>query len=203
MSTETQKNRNKYFGNKKTSTFNSRNKYGLYIIILLILIIVAFLGKDSIIQVFRHGFGSSYNGVHMKKMLSETNDIIEENTEYLNEFINLYNTYRLTTISDNSDFIDQWSSFVTDSMLHLQKTDHHESFNKYSEAVNNALYTTMEFIEDCKDQKLDYISTSKGIDKIKEQLELVIDELVIAFDKNNIEYTITGEGKILYKYAIK
>ena len=141
--------------------------------------------------------------VHMKRMVSETNDIIEENTEYLNEFINLYNTYQLTTITDNSDFIDQWSSFVTDSMLHLQKTDYHESFNKYLEAVNKALYTTMDFIEDCKDQKLDYINTSKGIDKIKEQLELVIDELVMAFDKNNIEYTITGEGKIMYKYAVK
>lgn len=202
MGSKTQDNWNNYFGNKKSSSFRNKNIFG-FIIILLILGTMAFYSRDNIIQVIKHGFGSSYNGIAMQRMASRTMDIIEENNDYLEEFIDLYNTYQLSTTNDNSDFIDQWSTFLTNSMVYLQETDFHQSYTSYIDAVKFTLYSTRELIEDYKNEKLGYKSINTAIDKINQQSQLVIDELLKAFDKNLIEYTIIEDGSIIFKYRIK
>lgn len=202
VGTQTQDNWNSYFENKKTSSSNNKNKYGL-IIILLTLTIVALLNKDVIIRIIRDTLGSSYNGLYMKEMISETNDIMGRNTDYIDEFINSYNTYQLSTTTDNPSFIDEWSLFLTNSIIHLEKTDFHKSYNRYIESVINTLYTTKQFISYCQDPNLDYMSINTGLDKIAEQSQLVTDELVKAFDKNLIEYTIIDDGRIVFEYFIR
>ncbi|NLK99995.1 MAG: hypothetical protein GX271_04955 [Clostridiales bacterium] len=200
MGTETQDNWNKYFGNKKTPRFNG-GIYTIFIIATVILFVAAFLNKDYLAQVYNGGFGSSFNGVQMSKMVSKVNDIIEENKKYVNEFISIYNIN--TSSFEADDFIDDWLKNVKNRMNDLARIDYHKSYHEFMESAKNTLSITEQFITEVKTYKLDYMSINKGIDKIQKQSDQIIDELVKAFDQNRIVYSRSKDGGITYRYTVK
>lgn len=200
MGTATQDNWNKHFGNKRTPRFNG-GRYVVLIIGLIILIAVAFVNKDYLANILINGFGSSLDGVQMNHMVSTVHDIIEENKDYVDELLSVYNTDNLS--SDADKVFGEWNAFINNSMDKLARIKYHKSYSDYIGAAKNTLYITEQFVKDLKAYKLDYLGISSGIDKINDQSKRVIDELTKAFDKNRIVYNRLDDNMITYQYKVK
>ena len=193
MGTETQDNWNKFFGNRRTPSNNN----GLYIFIaalIVILVIIFTASKDGLPNSFVNGFGYPYNDIDMKNMVSSINDIIQENDNYMDEFINMSES--------DYDFIDEWSAFVNDSLNEFEEITYDPSFSSYIQAVKETLHLTDQFLTGISNKSLDPINIGIGIHKIMYQSDLVTDELLYAFDVNHIPYTIDEDGTITYSYVV-
>jgi hypothetical protein len=203
MQSETQKNWNEYFNQKKKRNINPI----IIIICLLFVTTAAFvyfnpmnLKKSDISRAFRDitGVHDPYvAGDFMDAMIQQVDSIESGNYEYLDQLL----TYDSKEV--DPDFLNEWNNYLIESQNTLDEMKYHSSYSEFIAACYKILDESKLLINLASSEKpFDSIGNSEVsdcIDQIYNSSDLMNDELMKAFDKNGIDY-YEDEDYINYYY---